>query len=51
MLSLENQIQKTKVVIKQNSYTDEYIDNYLIILENQLVILNLLKKNETLWKK
>jgi len=45
MEELENQIEKTKQIIEDESFDGKWVsDETLIILENQLVILETLKK-------
>ena len=45
MEDLENQIEKTKQIINNESFDGKYVsDDTLIILENQLIILETLKK-------
>ena len=42
---VENQIEKTKQIIKDGEFENKWVsDDTLIILENQLVILEALKK-------
>jgi hypothetical protein len=44
MEKLENQIEKTKQIIKDGEFESKWIsDDTLIILENQLIILETLK--------
>jgi hypothetical protein len=44
MEKLENQIEKTKQIIKDGEFEGKWIsDDTLIILENQLIILETLK--------
>ncbi len=45
MEQLENQIEKTKQIIEDESFEGKWVsDDTLIILENQLIILETLKK-------